>query len=363
VFSVLAAVDPNGVERACDAIGVDDPVTGRLTGSPADPLEPAWLTSDAGARLSIVWPQGFSIEFAPGASLRNEDAEIVAAADDLVELQVPRRSAAGTFADPYVASGILFGGCYLRRTALEADALAVTVADHLRVRSDPRIGDDSEPYEPLLPVGTQLFVLDGPVDASGYQWFEVASVSVGLTAPGVCATDAGDAGPCDDLYLGWVAAASRAGEPWLAVGTVDCPPVPTDSLGLGTLPLGARLACFSGRPITVQARLVECGCVFDGGYLTPSWFSLDSPLLLIEPSRPQAPANHEDWLELRPDPAGRSPAVLPVGEIVEVVGMFDHPDARSCLLHDVPVETAGPPRPWPYCRFEFAVTSLVAVAP
>ena len=35
-------------------------------------------------------------------------------------------------------------------------------------------------YQPLLPVGTQLQVLDGPVEGSGYQWVRVAPVGVTL---------------------------------------------------------------------------------------------------------------------------------------------------------------------------------------
>ncbi len=360
VFSALPAIDPNGVERGCDAIGVDDPVAGRLIGSPTDLLEPAWLMSGQGERLSIVWPQGFAVEFAPQVVLRNERAEIVAAADDLVELQVPRHTAAGTLADPYFATGILFGGCYQQRSAVGRDALVVTVVDHLRVRSEPRVSDDSELYEPLLPVGTQLYVFDGPVNASGYRWFQVASVSLDFIAPGVCD---GEQGACGGIYLGWVAAASRSGEPWLAVGTINCPPVPTDSLTLARLPLGARVACFSRRPIAIHARLVWCACVYDGRWLTPSWFGPESPHLLVEPSQSRAPADNEDWLELLLDPAGRYPAVIPVGEIVDVVGIFDHPDAAGCLRFDVPIETAGPPEPWSNCRFEFAVTSLTTVKP
>ena len=41
-------------------------------------------------------------------------------------------------------------------------ALAVTVADRLRVRSEPRVADDSIRYQPVLPVGTELEVIEGP---------------------------------------------------------------------------------------------------------------------------------------------------------------------------------------------------------
>lgn len=229
------------------------------------------------------------------------------------------------------------------------NTVVVTVADRVRVRSQPRISDDSEMYEPVLPLGTELTVLDGPVIGSGYTWWKVAPVSfAGLKGPG----------------YGWVAMAGKDGQPWISVRPADCPPIPTDVRTLTRTPLLARLACFSGRPITVQARLIECNCDVDGGGFEPNWFGVDDqPLLLVEPSEIYPPADYADWLIVALDPAGRHPGVLPVDEIVEVTGMFDHPAARDCLFQDIPVEIAGPPAPTSACRFMFATTSLVAVQP
>ncbi len=80
--------------------------------------------------------------------------------------------------------------------------MAVTVSDRLVVRSEPRVSADSVQYEPLLPTGTELLVLDGPVEASGYTWYRVAPRSVTL-----------DGGVSD----GWVAMAARDGTPWVAL--------------------------------------------------------------------------------------------------------------------------------------------------
>ncbi len=80
------------------------------------------------------------------------------------------------------------------------NTFVVTVSDRLRVRSEPRVSDDSTKYEPLLPLGTELLVLDGPVSASGYTWYKVAPVSFSrLEGPG----------------FGWVAMAGKDGEPWI----------------------------------------------------------------------------------------------------------------------------------------------------
>ncbi|HEY8168200.1 MAG TPA: serpin family protein [Candidatus Limnocylindrales bacterium] len=80
------------------------------------------------------------------------------------------------------------------------DALVVTVSDRLRVRSEPRVSADSVKYEPVLPLGTELLVLEGPERGSGYTWFKVSPVSfAGLQGPG----------------YGWVAMADKDGEPWI----------------------------------------------------------------------------------------------------------------------------------------------------
>ena len=80
--------------------------------------------------------------------------------------------------------------------------VVTTVSDNLRVRSEPRVADDSIKYEPLLPLGTELTVLDGPVSGSGYTWYKVEPVSfTGLEGPG----------------QGWVAMAAKDGEPWIAL--------------------------------------------------------------------------------------------------------------------------------------------------
>jgi serpin B len=89
----------------------------------------------------------------------------------------------------------------LEPAALAPGSMAVTVSDRLRVRSQPRVSDDSARYEPLLPTGTQLLVVEGPVQASGYDWYRVAPVSLTLSGG---ATE------------GWVAAADHDGTPWVA---------------------------------------------------------------------------------------------------------------------------------------------------
>jgi hypothetical protein len=216
-------------------------------------------------------------------------------------------------------------------------------SDGLRVRSEPRVSDDSLKLEPLLPLGSQLYVLEGPVSASGYAWYEVVPLS------------------SRTLPSGWVASADREGEPWIAAGAFECPPVPTEFRSLAALPRGVGLACFPRVPITVEARLISCNCDADGSWYTPDWFFLGSgsPDLLVEPGVTTVPPDSGDWFALNLDPTGEHPDVLPIGQIIEVTGIFDHPAASSCTRTEMdgePVSSQG-------CRLEFAVTQLLLFGP
>ena len=86
------------------------------------------------------------------------------------------------------------------------DTYARVVTDDLRVRSKPGVSDDSKKLEPLLQDGVLLVVLDGPVQASGYDWYQVQPTLTSDTA-----------GP---YPFGWVAAADKDGEPWIEPETV-----------------------------------------------------------------------------------------------------------------------------------------------
>jgi hypothetical protein len=234
-------------------------------------------------------------------------------------------------------------------SATGADALVGHVVksladDGLRVRSRPGIDPDSYPYQQLLPLGTQMYVLDGPVWASKHPWYEIAPVS------------------SRHLPSGWIAGAEEDGEPWVAVDDFDCPPLPTDLQSLAALPPGAGLACFPRVPITVQGRLLSCNCDVDGSGYDPWWFFLGSgsPDLLVEAGVSRVPEDFGDWFILNLDPAGQHPDPLPLGKVVEVTGIFDHPAAASCTRTDPPdAETV----PTQGCRLEFAVTRLVIQAP
>jgi hypothetical protein len=220
---------------------------------------------------------------------------------------------------------------------LVAGSVVRTLADDgLRVRSEPSTDESSYKAEPLLPLATSLLILDGPVSGSGYEWYEVTP----LTSP--------------TLPGGWVASASREGEAWIAPSEFDCPPAPTDMRSLLDLPPGVGVHCFSNEPITVKARLISCECDVDGGWYTPQWFASGGGSLLVEPDRTAPPHDFSDQIDLSLDPAAEQPDKLPLCEVVEITGVFDHPAAAQCTLtapDEDPVPSHG-------CRLEYAVTRL-----
>lgn len=217
--------------------------------------------------------------------------------------------------------------------------VVVTIVDRVRVRSEPRIADDSILYEPLLPIGTALFVLDGPTVASGYEWYQVAPLS--FRAVGT---------------YGWIAAASREGEAWIGPAEASCPPRPASVAELVALAPGLALACFSGVPISLEVRVVPCHCDWDGPQTEPAWLGVDGPepVLLVDPALTAAPSNVEEWLILHLEPSVGDAGSIPGGSMANVTGIFDHPAAAAC--QETGLEE--PLHPTPACRFVFAVTAL-----
>jgi hypothetical protein len=109
-FTVIRAVDGNPV--VCTAPLYSNPVHGRLEGE-VGARDAVWLRAADGRHLSVVWPEGFSLVFDPDAALFTDKGVILARAGDNVALSMTLPdSAAGTYDDPYIASGLVFGDCY-----------------------------------------------------------------------------------------------------------------------------------------------------------------------------------------------------------------------------------------------------------
>ncbi len=109
-FTIARA--PDGGPLLCPAFGIIDPVHGTLGGAQGG-REPVWITTDDGRDLSVIWPAGFSVRFEPDPALYSDGGVRIATAGQPIELgQTTWTSATGTYDDPYLASGLVFGGCY-----------------------------------------------------------------------------------------------------------------------------------------------------------------------------------------------------------------------------------------------------------
>jgi hypothetical protein len=210
-------------------------------------------------------------------------------------------------------------------TNLPPDSIADVVSSNLRVRSQPRVATDSFKFEPLLQPGDRVFVIDGPVVANDYDWYEVAAWRPST--------------PSVSLPMGWVARADHDGTPWIQGTTPDCPAAPTIALVIAMDPHEA-LACFGRRPLVLRAVIADGvpgdGCHVDGAVrrciVGPGWLAGSSGRTASGTA-----GSGPDALQLSIDPNRPVPvANLLVGRTSVLEGAFDHPDAIGCRFDGYP---------------------------
>ena len=201
----------------------DTAQAGCLTGPPW--LAPIVMRANVSAALAA--PSGVPIAIGPDTSLRADSM----VSSGVVELHgsfdhpsartcVPDADRVGPDGPLAPIDAIL--ACRLRFVvsavtpetfpAVTAMTPGKTVSDRLRVRSLPAISDASVKYDPLLPLGTRLTVLDGPVLGNGYAWYHVTVAPSDVRGTAL-----------DQPLTGWVAAAGLDGERWLKVQTPAAP--------------------------------------------------------------------------------------------------------------------------------------------
>lgn len=215
-----------------------------------------------------------------------------------------------------VLSGPGFGG------PLAPDTLAEVVSGRLRIRSAPRVADDSIKHEPLLDVGDRLMVLDGPVVANDYEWYEVIAWRPG------------------NLYatwpVGWVARGDHDGTPWVAPSVDACPAGAITMQVVAGLHPQERVACFGNRPLNLRAyvrgSIDNAPCTPEPNIACtdgPAWLTDQGGWSAMADTLVDAPSIAGPRLAI--DPNGSVPAsALPAQGMVDLEGAFDHPAARDC---------------------------------
>jgi hypothetical protein len=192
----------------------------------------------------------------------------------------------------------------------EPDSIATVLEGPLRMRSRPRIAEDSIKFDPLLPSGERLFVVDGPVRASEYEWYLVVPFDIWSGS----------------YNIGWVAAADHDGTPWLRAADAACrsDPTLTDLTAMHYLD---ALSCYPSRDFTFTNTLSLVGCG-DGGFLaSPGWmcgrYSWGMP---------------EDGLRLALSPDLVDPGEFHSAELT-ITARLDDPAAKTCIAERFEAET------------------------
>ena len=238
------------------------------------------------------------------------------------------------------------------------DGFIYVVTDGLRVRSKPEVSTSSKRYEPLLWRGALAWVVDGPVRGSGYDWYLIIPM--------------GEA----DLQVhpdpppgGWVAAASKSGEPWIADWGVSCR-TPFDAVSdFDYPPQGAvGLSCFGGRTLRFAAMAtrwdIPCLGVGDAR-VEPAWLRSCGSRYVLDPVGGFPPFERAPlYISVAPEAEIDISPSTATGRWtrVQVTGHYDDPRARTC---SGPVEAGAVKhdaldQPVRGCRTRLVVTRLVS---
>jgi hypothetical protein len=236
--------------------------------------------------------------------------------------------------------------------------MADVVTDDLRVRSEPRVSEDSALLEPLLATGDRVFIVQGPVRANDYDWYEVVPERPVID------------NIAEELPTGWVAAADHDGTPWLQAAPPECPPLPVTLGQLLDLTAKARLACYGSRELTMEGVFLEAvtGYVSEPCLETlptrcdysPRWLFVDAGMPVSPPDETGA----SRWLSVIQDPE-RHLGDIPVdGALLRITGSFDHPAARGCRYWDPSADLDLTPRAQAVveCRAHFVASSMDVIS-
>ncbi len=210
----------------------------------------------------------------------------------------------------------------------------VIATDGLRVRSLPTIGEESERLDPTLDEGTRFYVVDGPVMADGYAWFQVDPYGVDAGTP-----------------FGWIAAGSRDGQAWIENHLDGC-----DSIGISVQHLAGQpdhesLYWYGVQDLPVEGTLF---CAFgdvEGLTTGPEWIEFDRYCVIRD---------GEAEFAVRGQAAT---SLLDQGAPVEgryiVTGHFDDAGARECQGGGgIDGPSPEPAEVVLFCRMQFVATEV-----
>jgi hypothetical protein len=206
------------------------------------------------------------------------------------------------------------------RLAADSIAVVTTAGDQLRVRTRPGTGADSERLQPLLGTRTRLLVLDGPVQADGFDWYQVFAPQPGLA--------------------GWVAK-GNADASWLRVARTRCPER-LDAEALYVASSIDLLLCYREGPVEVAVDSVsayegapcDLDTERDGCDWAPSWFGRRGSLGLGGESGAGGDTGAIYTLDVVLGQGVTEDDLEAAHGGATVTLRFDHPDAEDCSVRD-----------------------------
>ena len=237
--------------------------------------------------------------------------------------------------------------------AIRPDAVVATIVEDLSVRRSP--GTEGERMG-FLELGTIAFVLEGPADNNGVPWYRITGM--GLPYASGCATTPPDQPISCPAFVGWVAGASDAGNPWLAPTDPGACPEPTVR-GISEAGFTWRLVCWSDEPITFDAWWPEIPDDAGLGGFCPqadepaAWLYCEQTNFNGVNASPEEGFVNRLHLSIDPDSGVTMP---PRGQWVRATGQFDHPAAAQCA--DMAADGEEPHDAELRCRLQFVPTSV-----
>ncbi len=229
---------------------------------------------------------------------------------------------------------------------MQPGSMVITRVSDLTVRSEPAL--DGERLG-TLPVDEVAFVANGPVNADGHTWYQLASDTT-------CAEPDDTRFHCN-WWMGWVAATGDDGRPWLTPSSEACPSGPLDVptyLGMTAL---HRLSCFGDATWTLRAYMAPVGGDRGGTSLfstEPAWLDAWGTVIFPQLEEREEDGASDLFMYAHPDLGcewgGRNAgcAFAPfVGQWIEIQGHLDDPAAASCrpVYNPLWIDSLEEPRP------------------
>jgi hypothetical protein len=252
--------------------------------------------------------------------------------------------------------------------------MAQVLVNNLNLRVQPSTAAESLGK---LPLGELAYIVDGPVEADGYQWYQLASVLEPYVPP--CGEPLLTPSLACSSWFGWAAAVSLQSEQWLNPMTPECP-AERDTDAFLALQRATRLACAGDDEWTLFVYIAEeggRGCM-PVWVTEPRWLATQCNLFFPQPVERQLDEDERLQTFVHPDlgtcyfGAGQPgcPFSGLTGSWVEVTGHLDDPAASTCvakLSDDFPDDSDPPPPPDPEqvvfaCRLAFVATAVRPVA-